>query len=600
MTKKRKITTTLLSIIILIVILVSLKLGLNIPYRKQLPPLPEMKSLTPSLQSQLTNASRKAYLNPSSENLGMLGMVFHSSAYYDKAAICYKLAIKRDNSEWIWNYYLGYLNREMGESMAAIENFNAVITKNPRMNQALYYIGEGFQNRRENDKAEKAFGSITNRQDIANVNRNEIRYDYFPLSAYASFQLARLYLTSNRVNEAEAILKKIIKENRSFGPAYRLLGNVFQIRGDSVLSKRYTIRANDMAVYSSPVDTLIDKLDLLSRSDIYLLKKIDEAEKSVYPEWALNLVNHSIHYFPENKYLVSKAIHLFIITDKVTQAIPYTDQHINAYKNDFKELKSVGDLYYQKGNYSQSAIYYNMATLLKPEDPEVQFCLILSRWKEGMKQQALESFNDLIEKNNTNIKILADGATMLLYLGEKEKAAAILTRLMHLAPSDPKVKNIAGMLAESNGNLPEAINLYEAAFRRNPEDVSTIRSLGNILMKQKLWDKSITLFRTALQFHPNEPYMLERLGTLLISCPDPILRNINEGMEYAERAFINTTSHSSTLISAGRSLAVGYAKLGDKQNAYLILNMTINAAKRENLSESNIEALRKLLIQFRP
>ncbi|MCX6237177.1 MAG: tetratricopeptide repeat protein [Bacteroidia bacterium] len=597
MYKKRKIVILIIGGIALLLLV---KVILDAPYRNHIPPLPDLQAFTPTLRDQLTAASRKAYLNPTAENLGMLGMVYHSGANYEKAAECYKLAIKKDNSEWIWNYYLGYLNREMVESNAAIENFNAVIAKNPKAYQASYYVGEEYQNTGNNQQAEKAFSRITDLKIQISAIKTETRYDYFPLETYANFQLARIYLGTNRVDEAETTLKEILKNNRSFGPAYRLLGNVYRTKGDTILSKLFTVRANDMAVYSSPIDTLVDRLVLMSRSELYLLKKIDEAEKSVYPEWAMRLVNNALQYFPENKYLISKAIHIYIMMDKVTQAIPYMDQHIKAYQNDFVEMKSVGDLYYQKGFYPQSVIYYSKAAILKPEDPDVQFCLVLCLWKEGLRQEAIGKFDELIEKNGKNVKILADGASMLLYLGEKEKAIVFLHRLMQLAPSDPKAQKIAGKIAESDGNLPEAVKLYEATFRGDQEDLSTIRSLGNILMKLKMWDKSITLFRKALDYHPNDSYFLERLGTLLVSCPDPKLRNINEGLEFSERAFINTTSHSSTLISAGRSLAVAYATLGDKQNAYLIMNMTINAARRENLSESNIEGLKKLLMQFRP
>jgi tetratricopeptide (TPR) repeat protein len=286
--------------------------------------------------------------------------------------------------------------------------------------------------------------------------------------------------------------------------------------------------------------------------------------------------------------------------DKVDQALPLTDQHIKGYQDDFKEMKSVGDSYYQKGYYPQSVIYYSKAANLSPGDTEVQFCLILSLWKKGNKQEAMIKFDALIEKNGKNVKTLADGASMLLYLGEKEKAIVFLHKLIQVAPSDPKVQKLAGMIAESDGKLPEAVKSYELAFKGDPKDLSTIRSLGNILMKQKLWEKSISLFRKALEYHPNDSYFLERLGTLLVSCPDTNLRNIKEGLEFSERAFINTNSHASTLISAGRSLAVAYSILGDKQNAYNIMGMTINAARREHLSESNIEGLKKLMTQFHP
>jgi hypothetical protein len=46
-----------------------------------------------------------------------------------------------------------------------------------------------------------------------------------------------------------------------------------------------------------------------------------------------------------------------------------------------------------------------------------------------------------------------------------------------------------------------------------------------------------------------------------------------------------------TLVSAGRSLALAYAELGDKQNAWTIINMTLNVARRDQISPSRQEEL---------
>jgi tetratricopeptide (TPR) repeat protein len=86
------------------------------PYRNQIPPLPEMESLSIPLQEKLSQANRKARRNPNADNLGILGMIYHSSANYEKAKVCYQLAIKKNRSKWHYSYFLGYLNKEMGES----------------------------------------------------------------------------------------------------------------------------------------------------------------------------------------------------------------------------------------------------------------------------------------------------------------------------------------------------------------------------------------------------------------------------------------------------------------------------------------------------
>lgn len=599
MTKQGKVVLIVSCLVIFIAIIVlSVRFIVNKPYIAALPSLTDLKTLSGPLQEQLTEASRKARSNPTSDNLGMLGMVYHSSTYYENAAHCYQLAIKKNKSAWKWNYYLGYLNREMGESDEAIKNFSEVIRKNPKVYHAWFYIGEEYQNVGDNKQAEIAFNKIADAQVYRSTEKSTSRTDYFPLPTYAKFQLARIYLDAGRNDRAEKTLQEIILNNRSFGPAYRLLGNVYTMKCDMLLSNRYTVRANDLAIYAPPIDTLIDRLALMSRSELYLLKQLDEAERSVYPEYAMKLVNNALLYIPENVFLISKAIKLYLMMDLGNQALPYLDQHFRYFQQDFNEIRSVADLLYAKGFYSQSRTYYLQAQKLKPDETAIQSCIALCLWNEGKKQQARNLISELLEKNKSNLKVLADGVYLILNLGENEKARFYLDKLKKLSPSDAKVQKISGMIAEADGNVQGALTLYESAFNSSPEDLSTTRFLVNILMHQKMWDKCIRYLRKALEYHPNEPYLLERLGTLLVSCPDPGLRNIKEGKEFSERAFIHTTSKSATLISAGRSLAVAYAALGDKRNAYNIMSMTVNLAKREHVPASYQDGLEKLLKQY--
>jgi len=278
--------------------------------------------------------------------------------------------------------------------------------------------------------------------------------------------------------------------------------------------------------------------------------------------------------------------------------LPYLGQHFNYFKYDFKELKSVGDLLFNRAFYPEAMNYYSQASKLKPDDGQVQSCVVICLSREGGKEQALSTLDAYLEKNKTNPSVIADGITLLLDLGEKEKAIVWLARLKKISPSLTKGKQLTAMLAEKDGNLNEALENYNAAFNADPSDLTTVRLLGNLLIRQKLWGKAIIHFKKALEVHPNEPYILERLGTLLVTCTDSSLRDVGQGKDLCERAFINISSHSVTLISAGRSLAIAYALLGDKQNAIKVIRMTINSANEQDVPASYHEDLRNLLQKF--
>jgi len=563
--------------------------------RDQIPPLPEKSSVSEPVYQQISYADRKARRIPSADRLGFLGMVCQSGMHYEQAAQCYRLAVSKRNSRWIWNYYLGYLDKEMGNTGEAVKNFTEVLKKDSLNNMALYYIGEGYQDMGLNDKAEAIFKRIADRPDNSISPSSLTRKDYFTLRTYAMFQLSRIFLGTRRTDLAEQTLKDIIRNQSSFGPAYRLLGNTYKTKGDEALSSHFITRANELKNLTTPVDTLADRLSRISRSDLYLLKQIDEAEKNAYPVWAIELINNAIHYNPDNKYLISKAIKIFLLLDLHKYALPYMEKHMRYFGDDISEMKMVADLFMKKGLYSQSEKYFTLAVELQPDDIDSKLSIILCQGYVGLRKKALESLNELHQNNPDDLKVLTNGVYILLLLEEKELAKTYLNKLRSLYPENPKGRQLAGIISEQDGNTERALLLYEMSFKDDPEDLTTIHHLCDLLVKLNKWEKAIGYYSAALEYHPNEPYLQESLAMILVMCPDTRLRNINLGREYAERAFINKSSPGSTRISAGQALAEAYAMLGDRKNAYACINATIDLAKNQKASPELITSLQTKL-----
>lgn len=569
------------------------------PYRSHLPALTDLQALPPVLQDQVTQASRKAYWHPSADNLGTLGMIYHSSEHYDEAGQCYALANKKDPSKWIWSYYLGYLNKEMGLPAKSVENFTTVVKENSNVYLAWYYMGEGYQNLGLNNKAEAAFKKIADLKENNPTTNPNLRKDHFPLRIYAKYQLSSIYLNSGKLDLSEKTLQEILQEYPTFGTACRLLGNVYNKKGSTELSNQYGLRANDLINYYSPIDPLMDQLALLSKSDKYLMKQADEAEKGIYPEWAMKLIYKGVEVKPDNKYLISKAVKLFLKMGAVQQILPLLNQHFSYFKDDNNEIKEVAELLQDNGAHPESLNYYRQAVKLNPKDMESQSFLIMALFNTGMKAQAIDYLDQLHEKDKTNVEILSNGVYILLTMGENEKADSYMAKLKQIAPSDAKVQQLAGIIAERDGKLMLAINLYESSFKGNPKDLATIEMLGNILVKQKLWEKAIHLYRQAIESHPNEPYLMDKLGSLLIGCPNMKLRNIDEGLQYSSRALDHKASSPEIIISASSNLGDAYAAKGDKQTASVYLNRSLDMARRNNASKAYLQEIETRLTKYR-
>jgi len=599
MDKKRKSVFYISGVLALIVIILLLKYISISQTSREIPEITETVTLSTAVKEQISEAFKKAWWNPSAENIGMLGMVYHSSANYAEAAKCYQLATDRSKTDWIWNYYNGYLQLEMGNPDSAVVNFQRVTEIKPEIHLAWYYLGNAAKNLKNYDLAEKAFSKVATVKSRTAAANSTTRGEHFSLGAYSTFELARMNLDMGQTETAEQTLTALINSNPLFGPAYKLLGTIYNLKDDTDLGNKFTIRSNDFIPFSPPVDTLTDKIVLLSRSELYLLKKIDEAEKSFHSDWALKLVNQGLQYMPDNNYLISKAIKIYLWKNLNEQAIALIDKHLNLFWENYAEIKNTGMFFYQKGIYQQAAKYWTRALELKPGETMIQENLAKCLWATGDKQKSREILSELIEKNPDNPEVIAEVTVVLIQFGDKEEAAENLDRLKKLAPSNPKVQKISGDIAQANGEIQKAITFYESSFKGDTSDVETIKNLGELYQKQKMWDKYINLYTKANEYNPNNPDFMARLGETLISCPEPSLRNIEEGKEYTERAFTYYNCPPEIIIAAGSHLAYAYSLLGDKQKAITTISQTINIGRRQNIPASQQAKLESMLTAFR-
>lgn len=561
-------------------------------YRRQLPDNPDFNSMSKSLRKQISAACRKAYFNPSGNNIGELGEIYYSCGDNVRALQCFRLAIRKDGNKWEWSYYLGHLNLESGDADASIENYRNVIEKDPENYMAMFYLAEGYKNLGRDIDAENLFKKIAILSKVGISVRDTLRENDFPLETYALFRLAGIYVNSDQLDSAEIVLKKIINSQMTFGPAYRMLGNVYFRKGNTALGNKYTIRANDLVQYVSPSDLLIDNIALISRSDNYLLKEIDDAMRSLNFKWELKLFDQALKYNTQNKYLISKALFGYFILGFDKKALPYLDQHFLKFSDDFNELYLMASILANKGYKSQAMNYFNQSKKVEPLNSR----LVLWLHDRNLLPEAISLIEEQIKRDPENIKTLSDAVRLYSILGQKRKAANYVKDIERLMPGSSEVKKILGEMAEYEGNTNSAMELYEEVMKTDPKNLFVIKHLSKIYINNKNWYKAISNFRMALEIYPNEPFLLEGISDLLISCPDSKVLNIDEGREFAERAFINYKSTIPIKLTAGKTLATAYAISGDINKAGEYINLTEALATKENLSQNFIpylESLRK-------
>ncbi|PWG06692.1 tetratricopeptide repeat protein [Polaribacter aquimarinus] len=568
-------------------------------YAKQLPEISGLNETSISFQKYITKTNDKTLSKPSVNNLGKLGMVYHANNYFKEAEVCYQLAIERDPKEWKWSYYLGCLKRELGDSENAIKNFDNVLAIQPNLYMALYYKADAYSQIGKSDKFLQILKKLSGMNKKYFVLNDTKRRSYFPLPVYASLELAKFYVSVGKINLAEKQLKILISSNISFGPAYKQLSVLHAEKGDKKLSKYYSDRSKDLEDYVPPADPLLDKLCFYSRSETYLLKQIEDAIRSSNLLWALDLVNFGLKNVPESKYIVSKAIRLYISMNMARRTLPYIENHIEAFQDDYKELIDVGKGLSNSGLKSSAKKYFLTAEKSKSEKPETKSRLAGIFFERlGMKEKGLSLMNEFLEQYPNNPAVLGGATFLSIQSGDMVKANKYLSKLKRVDSNNPRINLFNGILAKNAGNEKEAIVYYEKAFNDVPDQVFIINYLSDYYKNNKMWKKLADLYEAALEFSPNNPILQEGYGSFLINCPDKSMRNSKQAREFSERALINFRSDIQTQVAAGKSLAMSYFQLNEKGKALYYIHKTIGVAKSARFPKEYISNLEAMLSKF--
>lgn len=568
-------------------------------YADKLPNIPDLEGASLSFKNYLIDATTKVKNKPSSNNLGELGMVYQSNNYFKEAETCYLLAIEREPENWKWNYYLGCLKRELGDSEKAIRYFNTVLKINSTAYMASYYLGEAYSQMGLITKAEGILKRLSAMDKAHFVLKNSKRTSYFSLPIYAHLEWAKINSTTHNKDLAEKQLKTLINKQVTFSPAYKQLSIIYAEKGDTVLSKYYRDRSKDLNIYSSPVDTLLDKLSFYSKSETYLLKQIEDARRSSNSLWALELVTLGLKNIPESKYITSKAIKQFIDMNAVKRALPLLPNHIIAFSDNYQELIEVGMGLANSKQFKEAQAYFMAAENVSGEKPETRSTLAGMYYEKlGMKDKAIAFINQLLKENPNNTSVISDAVFLFLSIEDIKQAKQYLTQLKKIDSTHLDIHVLEGIICMITGNETQSIKHFELAFKVNPEKKFVIDYLETYYQKNKMWSNLLGLYQSALKKFPNDSNIQEAYGSLMINCPDETIRDLNQAKEFSERAFINNKYTLQTRVMAGRSLSIAHFKLKNYGRAVYYIHETIDIAKRARFTKDYIASLEQISSDF--
>jgi tetratricopeptide (TPR) repeat protein len=139
---------------------------------------------------------------------------------------------------------------------------------------------------------------------------------------------------------------------------------------------------------------------------------------------------------------------------------------------------------------------------------------------DGQKQQALASFQSALKSSPDYLPAL-EGAAQIEYENSDPNAAALLRRVLKIAPEDPTANAMLASLAYKNHNCVEAVSHFEKSGPALQSEPAALRQYGTCLATLKRYDPAIGAFRKLLELPGNDRDDRLRLASLQVSDGKP-------------------------------------------------------------------------------
>ncbi|MEK7404324.1 MAG: tetratricopeptide repeat protein [Acidobacteriota bacterium] len=146
---------------------------------------------------------------------------------------------------------------------------------------------------------------------------------------------------------------------------------------------------------------------------------------------------------------------------------------------------------------------YNNLLAKAPSDGALHLRVGEAQRRSGDIKAATASFRKSMQFLPNEPAPVVALALLLEGSGQRGEARALYEQILRLQPDHPvALNNLAYMLAETGGDLDQALTLAQRARQKMPQDVNVADTLGWIYIKKNLSDQAIEIFRDLTRQQP--------------------------------------------------------------------------------------------------
>lgn len=359
----------------------------------------------------------KAYfLEDSEQFLLALALCEFRSEYYEKAIGHYKILVAKHPEKHNFQYNLACCYEMIGEYIYSIGILEQLVLLNPKSTLMSQKLANLYLKIEQPLKAKEIYERIINQGIVT----DEIYYEY-----------ALICVTTNDLDIAEKILKKVVELNPSKAMARKDLGVIY-------LGKR---------LFDYAREEFEKAYELESENPSIIFEYANFLHSSAEYEKAQSMYEKAILKFPQNAgFYVFSALNLIMI-NRIKEAKEKVDMALKLLPEDDFVLYTAGRVYYMLENYEQAQLLLIKAWEKNPT-PDCENLLALNYYAQNEWKKAQDIFSKLSKDNPMNTSMLINSAKCFEKMGEIDLAIEKVQKVLEVLPESEEANDMLKILSK--------------------------------------------------------------------------------------------------------------------------------------------------------
>ncbi len=358
---------------------------------------------------------------------------------------------------------------DKGDVSQALNELQAVVNARPDNFVARFQLGRAHYAKREYEQARQEFEKSV-----------QLRADYLP----PRLALAQVALVRNDNGTALKRATEALKISPQNG-AGKLLQSAAQMRMGDFKDARETLDGI-LAVNPKQTDTLLE-IGVLSLME----KKYSEAVTQFRRAYEVDPANA--------KGLLGES-EAYLLQNKPDEALRLVQAEVNRYPNRNDIKRDLADLELRTQHYDQAIASFRSLVPTFKDNPRAQ-AELYARIGDGYLRkkefpQAITELRKAHELAPEATPVINSLALLLENSGNHKEARTLYEQSISRQQDNPEaLNNLAYLMAETGGNLDEALTLATRAKQKLPNYTEISDTIGWIYLKKNLSDSAIDIFR---------------------------------------------------------------------------------------------------------